>query len=226
MKRVLILTASYGDGHNAAAQSLCAAIEMIAPSSRVAVIDPLESSYGALNTAARKAYDGIVRYAPMLWNGIFSVLDSTRHPEKRFVKLSRLQSALGNLLQDAQPDCVVSTYPLYATVIQDLYRDHAERPFPLVTIVTDSVSVNATWLQAPSDLYCVANSATAEILKKRGVPASKIRSLGFPVSPIFCQRPHPELTAPAKGEPRRILYVVNTGKKKLGKAVKKLLALP
>jgi len=54
MKRVLILTASYGDGHNAAAQSLCAAIEMIAPSSRVAVIDPLESSYGALNTAARE----------------------------------------------------------------------------------------------------------------------------------------------------------------------------
>src|SRR5882672_9325160 len=151
MKRVLILTAGYGDGHNSAAQNLANALELLSPSSRVAVVDPLQSSYGALNTAARNAYNGIVRYAPFLWNGIYSLLDSNSGPEKRFVKLSRLQKTLGDLLQDSQPDCVVSTYPLYATVIQDLYRDHAERPFPLITVVTDSVTVNAAWLQAPSD---------------------------------------------------------------------------
>jgi len=90
MKRVLILTAGYGDGHNAAAQNLCNAIEMLAPSTRVAVIDPLQSSYGALNTAARNAYNGIVRYAPFVWSSIYSLLDSSSEPEKRFVKLSRL----------------------------------------------------------------------------------------------------------------------------------------
>src|ERR1041385_7354258 len=226
MKRVLILTASYGDGHNAAAQNLSAALEMVSPSTRVAVVDPLQSSYGALNTAARKGYDCVVRYAPMLWSGIYSLLDSTSKPEKRFVKLSRLQTALGHLLQDTQPDCVVSTYPLYATVIQDLYRDHAEPPFPLVTIVTDSVSINAAWVQAPSDLYCVANDATAKALRQRGIAAAKIKALGFPVSPLFCQRPEPPLPVPGRNTPRRILYIVNTGKKKLGKAIKKLLAIP
>jgi UDP-N-acetylglucosamine:LPS N-acetylglucosamine transferase/predicted metal-dependent phosphoesterase TrpH len=226
MKRVLILTASYGDGHNAAAQNLSTALEMICPSAHVAVIDPLQSSYGALNTAARNAYNGIVRYAPFVWSGIYSLLDSSSNPEKRFVKLGRLQKTLGHLLQDIQPDCVVSTYPLYATVIQDLYRDHSERPFPLVTVVTDSVSINSAWLQAPSDIYCVANEATAAILRERGIPASKIKALGFPVSPAFCQRPEPPLARPISDGPHRILYIINTGKKKIGKAIKKLLAVP
>jgi processive 1,2-diacylglycerol beta-glucosyltransferase len=84
MNRVLILTASYGDGHNAAAQNISAALEMLSPSTRLAVLDPLQISYGRLNTAARKAYDGIVRYAPALWSGIYSVLDSTSRPEKGF----------------------------------------------------------------------------------------------------------------------------------------------
>ena len=226
MKRVLILTASYGDGHNAAAQNLSAAVERLDPSARVAVIDPLQGSYGALNTAARNAYNGIVRYAPFVWGGIYSLLDSHSEPEKRFIKLSRLRRTIGNLLQDTHPDCVVSTYPLYATIIQDLYQDHAERPFPLVTVVTDSVTVSASWLQASSDIYCVANEDTAKILRERGVPAARIKPLGFPVSPLFCQKPAQPVIEPGKEGACRILYMVDTGKKKLGKAIKKLLAVP
>lgn len=226
MKRVLILTASYGDGHNAAAHNLCAALEAVDPSSRVAVIDPLQDSCGALDTAAHKAYHGIVRFAPMLWSGLYSVLDSTPGPEKHFVKMHRLQAALGNLLQDAQPDCVVSTHPLYGNIIQQLYRDHAQKPFPLITIVIDSIGVNSAWLQTPSDLYCVTNPAAVKRLEEAGVPATKIKRTGFPVDPMFCQPPTPELRAPGKDEPRRILFLVNSGKKKLGKAIKKLLAVP
>jgi hypothetical protein len=199
MKRVLILTASYGDGHQAAAQNLCNALELVSPEAKVAVLDPLQSSYGAFNTAARSAYNGIVRYAPSAWNGIYQLLDSTSKPEKRLIKFSRLRKTLGNLIQDTQPDCVVSTYPLYATVIQDLYRDHAERPFRLVTAITDSITINAAWTQAPSDIYCVANDATAQVLRARGIKGAQIRALGFPVSPLFCQMPVADRDAGAPG---------------------------
>ncbi len=223
MKRVLILTASFGDGHNAAARNLCDALESLSSEAKVEVLDLFQSSYGSFNTMARKAYSGLVRFAPALWGGIYSLLDKPRLADGSYFKLGRLQRALGHLLQETQPDVVVSTYPVYAAVIRDLYRDHAERPFRLITVITDSITVNSAWLQATSDIYCVPNEATAAVLRSRAVPAEQIRTLGFPVSPLFCQMPEPAPTDPGEDGPYRILYLINTGKKKLGKVLKKLM---
>jgi hypothetical protein len=54
MKRILILTAGFGDGHNAAARNLREALELSADDVKVEVLDLFESSYGALNALARK----------------------------------------------------------------------------------------------------------------------------------------------------------------------------
>jgi len=226
MKRVLILTASNGDGHHAAAQNLCHALELLSPGTEATVIDPLQSCYGALNAAARSASNGIARFAPSAWNWLYQVFDSSSDVDKRYLKFKRLQKRLVELFQETLPDCVVSTYPLYANVIQDLYRDHAERPFRLVTVITDSLKINAAWTQAPSDVYCVADEAAAEVLRSRGIPPPQIKALGFPVSPLFCQTS--DAVPPEFGDegPFRILYVVNTGKKKLGKVLKELLDVP
>ena len=226
MKRILILTASYGDGHQAAAQNLCNTLELLSPDVEATVIDPLQSCYGVLNTAARGAYNGIVRFAPAAWNGIYNLLDSSSEADKRYLKFKRLQKKLLDLFHETLPDCVVSTYPLYATLIHDLYRDHHERPFRLITVITDSITINASWTQAPSDLYCVTNEATAQVLQSRGINSSKIKALGFPVSPLFGQTPETAPTGLSCEGPYKILYVVNTGKKKLGKAVKALLNVP
>ena len=69
MKKILILTAGFGEGHNAAARSLRDALEHVDPSARVEVLDLFEVGYGRLNEVAKKAYLGLVRYAPGLWNG-------------------------------------------------------------------------------------------------------------------------------------------------------------
>jgi UDP-N-acetylglucosamine:LPS N-acetylglucosamine transferase/predicted metal-dependent phosphoesterase TrpH len=223
MKTVLVLTASFGDGHNAAARNVCDALESLSSDVKVDVLDLFQSSYGRFNTMARNAYSGLVRFAPALWGGIYSLLDKPALADNSYFKLGKLQRALGTLLQDTQPDVVVSTYPLYATVIRDLYRDHAERPFKLVTVITDSITINSAWLQSPSDIYCVPNEATADVLRTRSVPATKIKTFGFPVSPLFCQLPESDPPDPGDDGPYRILYLVNTGKKKLGKCLKKVL---
>ena len=68
MKKILILTASFGDGHNAAARSLRDALRLAGPQVSVEVLDLFESTYGRLNTLFKRAYQGIVRYAPALWS--------------------------------------------------------------------------------------------------------------------------------------------------------------
>lgn len=223
MKTVLVLTASFGDGHNAAARNICDALESLSADVKVEVLDLFQSSYGSFNTLARKAYTGLVRFAPAVWGGIYALLDRPALMDSPYLKLSRLQRDLGCLLQETQPDVVVSTYPIYATIIRDLYRDHAERPFRLVTVVTDSVAVNSTWFQSPSDLYCVPDESTAAVLRGKGIAPDRIKTSGFPVSPLLCQLGKVTPTDPAEGGPRRILYLANTGKKKPGKGLRKLL---
>jgi processive 1,2-diacylglycerol beta-glucosyltransferase len=222
MKKILILTAGFGDGHNAAARSLRDAIELLDEDARAEVVDLFADSYGAFNTFARKSYLSIVQYAPKLWGGIYSLLESP-FVEKQLGGFTRLQSTLEKILAETQPDCVVSTYPVYAHVIKKIYGDH-ERPFRFITVVTDSISVNSAWFRAPSDFFYVANDETAAVLRKGGVAEKQIKVLGFPVSPVFSHPPE-ELPLPVGNEPRRVLYIINTGKKKVGKAIDRLLEL-
>jgi processive 1,2-diacylglycerol beta-glucosyltransferase len=225
MKKVLILTAGFGEGHNAAARNLRDALELMSEDVKVEVLDLFESSYGAFNTLAKNAYQGMVQYAPKFWGGIYSLLDGPKFPGSG-AGFSRLKNALGDIVHETQPDCVVSVYPVYASVIQELYRDHSERPFRFITVVTDSITVNSTWFRAPSDLYCVPDDATAEVLRNAGVPEAKIKSTGFPVSHLFAEATAIPVNPPVSGEQRRILYVINSGKKKAGKVIERLLEIP
>jgi processive 1,2-diacylglycerol beta-glucosyltransferase len=220
-KKILILTAGFGDGHNAAARSLRDAIELVDEDARTEILDLFADSYGAFNTFARKSYLGIVQYAPKLWSGIYSLMENPLI-EKQLGGFTRLQHMLEKILAETQPDCVVSAYPVYAHVLKKIYGD-GERPFRFITVVTDSITVNSAWYRAPSDIFCVANDETAEVLKKNGVPAKQIKALGFPVSPGFANSNLPELPPPVGDAPRRVLYIINTGKKKAGKAIDRLL---
>ena len=119
MKKILILTAGFGDGHNAAARSLRDAIELLDEDARAEVVDLFADSYGAFNTLARKTYLGMVAYAPKLWGGIYSMLENP-FVEKQLGGFTRLQTALEKILAETQPDCVVSVYPVYGHVIKKI----------------------------------------------------------------------------------------------------------
>jgi UDP-N-acetylglucosamine:LPS N-acetylglucosamine transferase/predicted metal-dependent phosphoesterase TrpH len=154
------------------------------------------------------------------------MLDSSTKLEHNLLAFGNLKDSLHRILDQSQPDCVLSTYPVYAHVIAEIYRDHSERPFRFITVVTDSISVNSSWFRAPSDFYCVPNEATAKVLLKNGVLTEKVRAFGFPVNPVFAEKQEELAEAPENGGPIKILYIINTGKKKTGKAIDRLLEIP
>src|SRR6185369_11286951 len=135
----------------------------------------------------------------------------------------RLQKTLEKILAETQPDCVISTYPVYGHIIKKIFGDN-DRPFRFITVVTDSISINASWFRAPSDYFCVPNEASADVLRAAGIPAKQIQVLGFPVNPVFADNPD-KMAAPVGDAPRRVLYVINTGRKKAGKTIDRLLEL-
>ena len=225
MKKVLILTAGFGDGHNAAARNVRDALELTSPDVEVTVADLYDRSYKKLNQIAKKAYLGAVRYAPRLWSGFFKLVDKSPWlADGR--GLAKLHQNLAQLVEEIHPDCIVSTYPAYGQLVHGLYRDHCERPFRFVTIVTDARSVNSLWYRAPADKFVVCDEPTADALRKAGVENDLIAPLGFPVSPVFATPPPNVPKSPVAGHSFRVLYVINTGKKKCGKAIDRLLEIP
>ncbi|MFQ3670386.1 MAG: PHP domain-containing protein [Verrucomicrobiia bacterium] len=228
MKKALIFTAGFGEGHNTAARNIRDGLEFVGGGEvQVEVVDLFDDCYGRLNDMVRSAYITAINRTPKLWQGIYDILDQTSVVENNLMALSRMKKALDQLLREAQPDIVCSTYPLYNYLIEELFENGRERTFLQVTMVTDSISVNSLWYRANSDFYLVPNEDTAKVLRQAGVAEEKVRVLGFPVQLAFVQEEsRPSLPPPGPDQPPRVLYIINSGKSRAPKIVEQLLALP
>ncbi len=220
--KILILTAGFGEGHNSAARSVKLALEQVAPGAVDArMLDLFETCYGRVNEMAKKAYLGVINNAPVIWEKIYDLLDTTKILELNLPAMWQLRKALADLLAQEKPDAVVITYPVYNFLIEQIYQ--GAPPFAHITIITDSITVNSVWYRAASDVFMVPNEDTADVLRSVKVPDDKIRVLGFPVLPHFAlnngSRPGPGEVTP------RVLYMINFGKREAPDLVRELLAI-
>ncbi|MGE9267102.1 MAG: MGDG synthase family glycosyltransferase [Verrucomicrobiales bacterium] len=182
--RILILTAGFGDGHNSAARALAAALEGRASAE---VYDPCAAGAPRVNDFLRKIYRRVTTHSPRLWHRIYRSTERQDFSRQRLPLMRKPELALARKIRDFQPDLIVSTYPLYPYFIERLHRETP--PCPVVTVITDSIEINAAWRQAPCDFWCVTDRFTREDLIASGLPAPKVRETGFPVSPRFEKLP-------------------------------------
>lgn len=225
MKKVLIISAGFGEGHDTAAMSIRDAVELISDEVRVEVLDLLEASFGPLYHLARRTHLKVAQFAPGLWNGVSSLFEASTGLGRQLggTGTRRLQERLAAVLHETQPDCVVSTFPLYSRIVDGLFEDHRERPFRYISIITDPQSIQPAWHLSRSDLYCVMNDEARRQLSESGVSDQSIRVTGFPVHPEFAQPGPYETTAPDRNDLRRILYIINCGRKKTGRSLDRLM---
>jgi processive 1,2-diacylglycerol beta-glucosyltransferase len=144
-----------------------------------------------------------------VWSLFYAALDRTPLMRLLMPALGGLRRKLAAVLAEKQPAAVVSVYPVYGWLLDQL-RKSGPLPFAFHTVVTDSITVNTVWLRFDSDSWIVPNDATAEVVRQRGLPAAKVHALGFPVKMKFADagivRP-----PPGGGEPLRVFYMVNHG---------------
>ena len=218
--KVLLLTAGYGEGHNAAARGLHAALTERGADAET--LDLFALAGGAFYERSRRGYLALINRAPRVWAAIFGLIDRAPIVPLTLPFLGKMRRALAALLAEKQPVAVVSVYPIYAYLIRQLYPDAMARPFAFHTVVTDSITINRVWHRAPSDTFLVPNEASARVMARAGVPPEKLRVLGFPVPPRFA-RDRPERPAPP---PPRVLYTINAGHDQAPGIVARLLQIP
>lgn len=185
MKPVIwVLTAGFGDGHNTAARSIAAALSRLDDSPRVAVRDCILQTHPWLGFAAMRAYAGVIVHAPWIWKRLYDDFARTADRALHNPLLDPLKRSLADALKRERPSVIVSTYPLYASLLESLKAQGLPVP-AVITVVTDSVSIHPTWRVGWSDLYLVADEESRAVMLGMGTPAERVEVTGFPVSPAF-----------------------------------------
>ena len=205
MKKILILTAGYGEGHNSAARGIRDGLARVAPDAAVEMHDLFIEAYGLLNEAVRKGYLALINRWPRSWGYVYRWLDKKKDFAGDFRKFSRLKSQLAKLLERLQPDVVVSVFPAYPYLLAEIGGSNPR--WKNVVVVTDSITVNAIWYGCKADYFLVPNDESAAIIRAGGVPEPITRVFGFPVSPKFADLSSER--SPAAAERKKLLYVVN-----------------
>ncbi|MCC6189762.1 MAG: hypothetical protein IT318_12075 [Anaerolineales bacterium] len=176
-------------GHVRVAEALAWALRAAQPESQVQIVDVYNRGVvtGAFSTAAN-SYERLVTRAPRFWGLIFAL--GQRRPALRAVRwlgrrLTRAE-ALRQLAVDDAPDVIVG-------VISDLGQAdrlaEAVRPAPpLVTVVSDLVTVPRAWITPRAQLVVAPSEAAYMACRQYGVPQARLRRAGFPIrAHLFCR---------------------------------------
>src|SRR4051812_37662929 len=149
MKKVLILSASYGEGHNAAGRGLLAAFAQ-QDAAEAEMYDPFPEVFGDVYVRSQRKYLALIERSPRVWAAIFWLLHHTPLIYLTLLGLRGVAEALRRRIDAFQPDVVISVYPAYSFMLN---RVCARRPFRFYTVVTDSITINSVWYRSPSDAW-------------------------------------------------------------------------
>jgi processive 1,2-diacylglycerol beta-glucosyltransferase len=206
VKKILILTAGFGEGHNSAARGIRDALAQISPESSVECRDLFAEAFGVINEIVRRAYVFGINRAPHIWSDIYSWIDQYPDFHRGLRWFSRARARLAQIVEHDRPDIIVSVFMPYAHFIDELYGPANGSNPRRIVCVTDSITINSIWYRCSSDYFLLANEQTADVVANAGVDRALLRVFGFPVSPRFA-----ELPVRSSGPPWRILQMINAG---------------
>lgn len=186
-KKVLVLYASAGHGHEKAARAIAEAVRDQYPGYEVSAKDVIAFMPGIFSHVYRQTYLLQIKLAPWLWGIFYYFFDVPWI--YAFVKLLRRlmnaanSSKLTNLLMEEKPDVIITTH-FFATEVSSYLRGRGKIKSKIITVVTDYLP-HYVWTAKNSDMYAVALPETKVGLTDRGVRGNRIEVVGIPVEKKF-----------------------------------------
>ena len=174
---VLVLSAGVGGGHNAAARAVQAALETAGY--RATTMDGLRQMSPAVDSALRWTYAAQLKHAPWLYDATFRIfaLPGLRSAV-RFAAGVICGRRLLRIVEDVQPDLVVSTYPILTAALGYLRRRGKLR-VPAAAIVSD-YGVHPMWVAPGIDQHLVVSSVSVPAVRSVGSPVQVVEPLVGP----------------------------------------------
>lgn len=209
-KKVLIMSASTGGGHNRAARAIKEELTnktINGITIDCEIIDSLKIVNTTMDKVISRGYEKSAKYTPKAWGGVYKLSESSlisRNEFKDNPLTSLMSRKLKKLLDDTKPDLIIGTHPFPMIALStlkkhsDLYSCCESSSFtesihkyyknlkvpPLITVLTD-YTTHPAYIQNEIDYYIAGDEYVKELLIEDGIEENKIKPFGIPVEKSF-----------------------------------------
>jgi UDP-N-acetylglucosamine:LPS N-acetylglucosamine transferase len=185
--RVLILTASVGEGHDLPARTLADQLRREAPDADVVIEDGLRAMGPAFVLVNERAPGVVFFRLRWLWDAafwLFVALGPTRRLTQRLVRAVGSRGLL-RLVRRVAPDVVVSVYPMTTEVLGGLRRS-GRLDVPVVAGITDLAMMHY-WAAPGVDLHLVTHPESIDEVREVAGDATKVAPVHGLTRPEFAE---------------------------------------
>jgi processive 1,2-diacylglycerol beta-glucosyltransferase len=166
MARILILTASVGEGHDLPARTLADQLRRESPDAEVVIEDGLRAMGRAFVLVNEQAPGVVFFRFRFLWDAAFWLfvgLAPTRRLTQRLVRAAGSRGVL-RLIRRVDPDVVVSVYPMTTEVLGGLRR-RGRLDVPAAAVITDLAMMHY-WAAPGIDLHLVTHPESIDEVRE------------------------------------------------------------
>ncbi|GAA0134647.1 diglucosyl diacylglycerol synthase [Paenibacillus sp. YSY-4.3] len=179
--KVLIMYASYGDGHYQASKALEASFHRSGITD-VVLLDLMAEAHPFLNEMTKFVYMQSFKTMPMLYGWVYNATKDLQPDTSLLSVLNSLgMRKLEQAISSIEPDLIIHTFPQLA--MPKLLKKTG-LTLPLINIVTD-FDLHGRWVHPGVDRYYVATNDLKEEVVRRGIPADRVLVSGIPLKPDF-----------------------------------------
>lgn len=204
-KRVLIMSASTGGGHNRAARAIKEELESRTINNmpiKCEIVDSLKLVNNTMDKVISRGYEKSAIYTPKAYGSVYRLSETnlaSRNEFKGNPLTSLMARKFKHLLNDSKPDLIIGTHPFPMIALSTLKKHNNLNTLnlgenfikhskvdvpPMISVLTD-YTTHSTWIQNEIDYYIVGHEYVKELLVYEGVNGEKVKSFGIPVEKSF-----------------------------------------
>lgn len=215
VKRILILSASYGEGHRQAAYAIKEAFSVSHPEIEVKIIDYIHEVNRVWNRFSQFVYIQGIKHIPKVYGFFYKQVNrippnSALHRKINFFGVVIGKKKLLEFIRLFDPQIVIHTFPTSAAAMMELEEQHKVN-LPSITVITDYI-LHRQWIHPTTDLYLVGADVVKDQLLQEGVPEHKVKITGIPIRQEFYkQRDRTEIARELGFDPQVPTVLVSAG---------------
>ncbi|WP_126424745.1 MGDG synthase family glycosyltransferase [Brevibacillus marinus] len=181
MKKILIFSASIGNGHNQAAKAMQESLAGKGYSSMI--IDTLEYISPTFHKILLESYTNLLKLSPKTWGKIYHNSERTRFFDMNVFMNKLLANKLKKLINSVEPDAFIATHP-FASCMLSVLKGRNDWTKPIYTVITD-YTIHPSWINHHINYYFIAHEQLFYLVDIYRKDHQKFKPFGIPIMKKF-----------------------------------------
>lgn len=180
---ILILTASFGMGHDSVASAIMEQLVAEIDDVNVVVDDIMTISTPKSKKMFFDLYYFLTKRTPSIYNVFYNIKKDMPENFMDEFMYNFFLKKVGDYIQELNPQIIISTFPLCSGFVSRV-KEKYHLDIPLITTITDVVD-SWEWIHNNTDLYFVPCKIVEDKLVQKGIDKERIKITGIPVKKDF-----------------------------------------